>query len=260
MKLVHAARTDVGMMRSGNEDNFTVDSSAERGIFIVADGMGGHAAGEVASEMAVQIVQRELAHVTDLDADNVVDLVAGALKRANRAIHDRTLTEVDKQGMGTTASVLLLARSRYLIGQVGDSRVYLLRDGQFSQLTKDHSYVQEQVDAGFLTPEQARYHPYSNVITRCVGAGQDVEPDIYRGAVRAGDLYLVASDGLTGMVDDRRLAQLLNSRAEPDRKVQALIAEANGRGGLDNITAIIVQVLETDASSPDAEAAERKVG
>jgi protein phosphatase len=239
------------MIRSGNEDNFTVDASDTRGLFIVADGMGGHAAGEVASEMAVQIVQRELAFVRSLESEEVVHLVSGALKHANRAIHDRTLTEVDKQGMGTTASVLLIAGSRYLIGQVGDSRVYLLRDGQFSQLTKDHSYVQEQVDAGFLTPEQARYHPYSNVITRCVGAGQDVEPDIYRGEVRPGDLYLVATDGLTGMVDDRRLAQLLNSRAEPDRKVQSLIAEANGRGGLDNITAIIVQVIGIDPHSND---------
>jgi protein phosphatase len=247
------------MIRSGNEDNFSVDSSETRGIFIVADGMGGHAAGEVASEMAVQIVQRELAPVKDLRSDDVVQLVSSALKRANRAIHDRTLTEVDKQGMGTTASVLVLAGSRYLIGQVGDSRVYLLRDGQFSQLTKDHSYVQEQVDAGFLTPEQARYHPYSNVITRCVGAGQDVEPDIYRGDVRVGDLYLVASDGLTGMVDDRRLAQLLNSRAEPERKVASLIAEANGRGGLDNITAIIVQVLATDPSDGDAARSENRL-
>ena len=186
MKLIHAARTDVGMIRSGNEDNFTVDSTAARGIFIVADGMGGHAAGEVASEMAVQIVQRELSNVRDLDGEDVVQLVANALKHANRAIHERTLTEVDKQGMGTTASVLVLAGSRYLIGQVGDSRVYLLRAGKFDQLTKDHSYVQEQVDAGYLTPEQARYHPYSNVITRCVGAGSDVEPDIYRGEVRAG--------------------------------------------------------------------------
>lgn len=251
MKLLHAARTDVGMIRSGNEDNFTVDSTEDRGIFIVADGMGGHAAGEVASEMAVQIVQRELAGVTSLDGDDVVPIVTESLRHANRAIHDRTLTEVDKQGMGTTVSALLLSGSRYLIGQVGDSRVYLLRDGQFAQLTKDHSYVQEQVDAGYLTPEQARYHPYSNVITRCVGAGQDVEPDIYRGEVRAGDLYLVASDGLTGMVDDRRLAQLLSSRADPERKVQALIAEANGRGGLDNITAIVVQVAETGPTSDD---------
>jgi protein phosphatase len=251
VKLLHAARTDVGMIRSGNEDNFTVDASPTRGIFIVADGMGGHAAGEVASEMAVNIVQRELSPVRDLDGEDVVQMVAAALKRANRAIHDRTLTETDKQGMGTTVSALLLAGTRYLIGQVGDSRVYLFRDGGLTQLTKDHSYVQEQVDAGFLTPEQARYHPYSNVITRCVGAGNDVEPDIYRGEAREGDLFLVASDGLTGMVDDRRLAQLLGSRAEPDRKVQSLIAEANGRGGLDNITAIIVQVLETGPGSGD---------
>ena len=239
------------MIRSGNEDNFSVDSTPTRGLFIVADGMGGHAAGEVASEMAVQIVQRELAPIRDLDGDDVAQLVGGALRKANRAIHDRTLHEVDKQGMGTTASVLVVSGARYMIGQIGDSRVYLLRDGNFAQLTKDHSYVQEQVDAGFLTPEQARYHPYSNVITRCVGASQDVEPDIYRGEVRAGDLYLVASDGLTGMVDDRRLSQLLNSRAEPERKVQALISEANGRGGLDNITAIIVQVLDTGAGSGD---------
>lgn len=239
------------MIRSGNEDNFTVDANAERGIFIVADGMGGHAAGEVASEMAVQIVVRELAPTVTLNGEHVTKLVADTLRLANRAIHTRTLTEVDKQGMGTTASVLMIADARYMIGQVGDSRVYLMRDGALTQLTKDHSYVQEQVDAGFLTPEQARYHPYSNVITRCVGASPDVEPDVYRGETRNGDLFLVASDGLTGMVDDRRLGQLLGSRAEPDRKVQSLIAEANGRGGLDNITAIIVQVIDAGPSNSD---------
>jgi PPM family protein phosphatase len=242
VKLLHAARTDVGMIRSGNEDNFTVDTSDARGIFIVADGMGGHAAGEVASEMAVQIVQRELSGVRDLDGEDVVQLVASSLKLANRAIHERTLTEVDKQGMGTTASVLVLAGARYLIGQVGDSRVYLLRDSTFVQLTKDHSYVQEQVDAGYLTPEQARYHPYSNVITRCVGANEAVEPDFFAGPITGGDVFLVASDGLTGMVEDRRLHQLMSSKANPARVVDALIAEANGRGGLDNITAILVQV------------------
>jgi len=257
--LIHAARTDVGMIRSGNEDNFTVDASPARGIFIVADGMGGHAAGEVASEMAVQIVQRELANVRDLDGEDVVQLVANSLKLANRAIHERTLTEVDKQGMGTTASVLLLSGARYLIGQVGDSRVYLLRAGKFAQLTKDHSYVQEQVDAGFLTPEQARYHPYSNVITRCVGASPEVQPDVYSGDVRVGDLFLVASDGLTGMVDDRRLQILLMSRAEPERKVHALISEANGRGGLDNITAIVIQIAPDDDGSATARTQEVSV-
>jgi serine/threonine protein phosphatase PrpC len=249
VRLLHAARTDVGMIRSGNEDNFAVDLSGGRGLFIVADGMGGHAAGEVASEMAVQIIELELRGVKNLDDKSAIEKLKDALRKANRNIHDRTITEVDKQGMGTTASVLLINASRYLIGQVGDSRVYLLREGNLSQLTKDHSYVQEQVDAGFLTPEQARYHPYSNVITRCVGASPDVEPDVYTGDVKMGDLFLVASDGLTGMVDDRRLAMLLLSRVPPERKVETLIREANGRGGLDNITAIVVQVVPDEDNS-----------
>ena len=246
MHLSVAARTDVGMIRAGNEDAFFADATPQRGIFIVADGMGGHAAGEVASEMAVQIVTRELATVAALESGEAAQKVSTAIQQANRAIYERTLEELDKQGMGTTTSALLLGGSHYLIGQVGDSRVYLLRNGVLHQVTKDHSYVQEQVDAGYLTPEQARYHPYSNVITRCVGAGETVEPDTYTGQVSAGDIFLVASDGLTGMVDDRRIAQLLLARTTPARMVENLIREANGRGGLDNITAIVVQVLGVD--------------
>jgi protein phosphatase len=249
--MIAAGRSDVGMIRSGNEDSWHLDVAKERGLFIVADGMGGHAAGEVASEMAVQIVKRELQEIQDLHGEAVREKVAESIRMANRAIYDRTIAESDKQGMGTTISVIMLAGGRYLIGQVGDSRVYMLRDGALRQLTKDHSYVQEQVDAGLLTPEQARYHPYSNVITRCVGAGEEVEPDTFAGEVRKGDVYLVASDGLTGMVDDRRLQQLLLSRASAGRVVDALIAEANYRGGLDNITAIVVQVTAVDSVSSD---------
>jgi len=161
--------------------------------------------------------------------------------------------------MGTTASVLILANNRWMIGQVGDSRVYLLRDGALRQLTKDHSYVQEQVDAGLLTPEQARYHPYSNVITRCVGASDAVEPDTYNGEIKPGDVFLVASDGLTGMVDDRRLAQLLGARSSPGRIVDALISEANGRGGLDNITAIVIQVTAADDGQANVPTSETPV-
>ncbi len=256
MELTVAARSDVGMIRSGNEDAFFAHATRERGVFIVADGMGGHAAGEVASEMAVQIVSRELQELNDVYGEASRLRVAESLRIANRAIYDRTIQESDKQGMGTTASVLVISGARYLIGQVGDSRVYLLRDGALRQLTKDHSYVQEQVDAGFLTPEQARYHPYSNVITRCVGASDVVEPDTYSGELRPGDVFLVASDGLTGMVDDRRLQQLLLSRASAGRVVDALIAEANYRGGLDNITAIVVQVLQIDSPNADAPTAE----
>src|ERR1700748_2390793 len=124
-RLVWAGRSDVGMIRSGNEDNYAISATSQSGLFIVADGMGGHAAGEVASEMAVQTIQRELHSVRDLDDRATAQKVTEALKTANRTIHDRTITEVDKQGMGTTASVLLLSGLRYLIGHVGDSRVYL---------------------------------------------------------------------------------------------------------------------------------------
>jgi serine/threonine protein phosphatase PrpC len=258
LRLVVAGRTDVGMIRSGNEDNYDAQVTPERGAFIVADGMGGHAAGEVASEMAVQIVMREAAEIRDLRSDGAAPKIADALRTANRNIHERTMSEVDKQGMGTTASILLLTEQGYLIGHVGDSRVYLLRDGALRQVTKDHSYVQEQVDAGFLTPEQARFHPYSNVITRCVGASPEVQPDTYQGDIRVGDLFLLASDGLTGMVDDRRLQQLLGSRADPDRKVHALISEANGRGGLDNITAIVVQVVAIGGEDAEGRTVEMK--
>src|SRR5262245_10012349 len=243
-----AALSDVGMVRSGNEDSFFAHATKGGGLFIVADGMGGHAAGEVASEMAVQIVSRELGTIHQLSGQGPRDKVAESIRNANRAIYERTINESDKQGMGTTVSVLLVSGARWLIGQVGDSRVYLLRDGALTQLTKDHSYVQEQVDAGLLTPEQARYHPYSNVITRCVGANESVDVDIYRGDVLPGDVFLVASDGLTGMVDDRRLQQILLARSTPARIVDALIAEANGRGGLDNITAIVIQVGAVGAS------------
>lgn len=242
MQLAVGARSDVGMVRSGNEDAFFAEADDRRGVFVVADGMGGHAAGEVASEMAVQIVSRYLLPLEHIRDSASEEQLAASLRDANRAIYDRMLAEVDKQGMGTTASVLVLSENRFLIGQVGDSRVYLLRDGALQQLTKDHSYVQEQVDAGLLTPEQARYHPYSNVITRCIGASETVDVDLYRGEMLPGDVFLVASDGLTGMVDDRRLQQILLARSSPGRIVDALISEANGRGGLDNITAIVIQV------------------
>jgi protein phosphatase len=148
--------------------------------------------------------------------------------------------------MGSTASALLLSDSHYLIGHVGDSRIYMVRDGDMKQLTRDHSLVQEQVDAGIITAEQARHHPQSNVITCCIGMSSDIEPDIIQGETRPGDVFLLASDGLTGMVEDRRLKQLLESRAAPERIVNAMIADANNNGGIDNITAIVVKVITAD--------------
>ncbi|HET6798795.1 MAG TPA: Stp1/IreP family PP2C-type Ser/Thr phosphatase [Gemmatimonadales bacterium] len=247
MHFTCAARTDVGIVRSGNEDNYMM--LAEHGIFIVADGMGGHAAGEVASEMAVRITSQTIGSLRGVKDEEAGERIRTAIRAANDAIFERTLSEHDKRGMGTTVTVLVLLPDRYLIGQVGDSRAYLFRDGEFHQLTKDHSYVQEQVDAGLLTPDQARVHPYSNVITRCVGAGIDVVPDIYFGSLEKGDVLLLASDGLTGMLEDEQLTNILSSDESPQAWVDRMVSEANRRGGLDNITAIIIRIDSVDSDT-----------
>jgi protein phosphatase len=243
-----AGRTDVGIVRSGNEDNYLM--VPDRALFIVADGMGGHAAGEVASEMAVRIVAQQLGDLAGMNANQAADRLRHAIREANAAIFERTLTEHDKRGMGTTATALILRDRQYLIGQVGDSRAYLLRDGQLLQLTKDHSYVQEQVDAGYLSPDEARTHPYSNVITRCVGANDEVSPDTYVGTMHPADLFLLASDGLTGMIDDGRLHEIMKSSQDPQRLVEQLVVEANRLGGLDNITAIVVRIDAVPGATP----------
>lgn len=255
MRISCAGNTDVGVVRSGNEDSFLLDCS--RGLFIVADGMGGHAAGEVASEMAVRIIDKELGSLRGLSDGEAASRMRSAIRKANAEIFERTLAEQDKRGMGTTTTVMVLFSRRYLIGQVGDSRAYLLREGEFLQLTKDHSYVQEQVDAGLLTPEQARTHPYSNVITRCVGANEDVAPDVYFGNLEQGDRVLLASDGLTGMLEDQQIAVIMGEEENPEVAVNKMIGDANRRGGLDNITAIVIRVDSTDGITGEMQAAAR---
>jgi PPM family protein phosphatase len=245
MHFTCAARTDAGLVRSGNEDHYAMLS--ERGIFIVADGMGGHAAGEVASEMAVRITSHAIGSLRGMSDEEASDRVRTAIQAANDAIFERTVSEGDKQGMGTTATVLVLREGRYLIGQVGDSRAYLLRDGQLLQLTKDHTYVQELVDAGLITADQARVHPCSGIITRCLGGSREMVPDIYFGSLEQGDILLLASDGLTGMLEDDQLIRILSSDGEPRHWVDRMITEANRRGGRDNITAIVVR---TEAAWP----------
>ena len=240
MHVTCAAGTDKGVVRSGNEDFHLMQ--LDRGIFIVADGMGGHAAGEVAAEMAMRAVAEEMGNFRGLPDADVAARLFTAIQTANSLIFRRTLVEQDKRGMGTTATALILFPRRYLIGQVGDSRAYILRGGRLQQITKDHSYVQEQVDAGLLTPEQARTHPYGNVITRCVGSNEEVIPDMYFGALEAGDVLLLASDGLTGMLEDDQLQRVLLAGGEPKQWVDRLISDANRRGGLDNITAIVVRI------------------
>jgi serine/threonine protein phosphatase PrpC len=240
-----AARTDVGLVRSGNEDKYLM--LADRGLFILADGMGGHSAGEVASDMAVRITSHEIGSLLESSDGEASDRVRAAIRTANRAIFQRTLSEQDKRGMGTTATVLLLRPGGYLIGQVGDSRVYLHRNGELLQLTRDHSLAQELVDDGLLTPDQARVHACRKVITRCVGASGDVVPDIFLGTLEQGDILLIASDGLTGMLEDEQLIQIMSSDGGPRHWVDRMITEANHRGGLDNITAIVIRIESVDS-------------
>lgn len=240
MRFSCAARTDVGVVRSGNEDTYMM--SSDRGFFIVADGMGGHAAGEVASDMAARLIAEEFRPVRGMSDDELMAQMVAAIRSANAAIFRRTMQEQDKRGMGTTATVLALLPRRYLIGQVGDSRAYLLRGDVLTQITKDHSYVQEQVDAGRLSAEEARTHPYANVITRCVGSSGDVVPDLYLGTLEPGDLILLASDGLTGMLDDEDVRDVMMTDLDLELMVDKLISDANRRGGLDNITTILVKV------------------
>jgi protein phosphatase len=242
MRFSCAARTDVGVVRSGNEDTYLMAN--DRGLFVVADGMGGHAAGEVASDMAAKIVAGSFAPRRGMSDDELMGQMVAAIRAANGAIFERTLSEQDKRGMGTTVTAMNLLPRRYLIGQVGDSRAYIYRGGVFTQVTKDHSYVQEQVDAGRLSPEEARVHPYANVITRCVGSSGDVVPDLYFGTLEVDDLVLLASDGLTGMVEDEDLKEILDRGGSLEEMVDRMIAEANRRGGLDNITVILVRIEE----------------
>jgi len=241
-----AARSDLGRVRRSNEDS--VHCSAESGVFVVADGMGGHAAGEVASAIASEwIAERLCSGCATMDLDEIEDRFRTAFVEAGREILRQAAENTAQLGMGTTATVLLLRHDgQYVIGHIGDSRAYLVRDGIITQITRDHSWVQEQVDRGMITPQQARNHPQSNIITRALGTEAYPTPDLYDGWLRKGDIFLLASDGLTDMVDDDHLLTILLREEDPETCVGRLVREANLAGGLDNITALVARVEDDD--------------
>ena len=246
MKWEYAGTSDVGKVRQGNEDAFF--AGGEQGVFIVADGMGGHVAGEVASQMVTESVGpgvcravKEGLRGADL-ARRSLDLI----EQANRAILARADSEPEKRGMGTTLTLLaLVPESNYLFQQVGDSRGYLLRGGQLSQITRDHTVVQQQVDRGALTPEQARDHPLSHILTRALGTEINVEADTFNDVVCPGDVFLLCSDGLSGMLTDEAIQEILQGPAGHLQEIaDTLVDAANEAGGADNITAVVVKVTE----------------
>lgn len=210
-------------------------------LFVVADGMGGHAAGEVASELAVETVSK-LYYLQD-DHDDVVASLLQAIKRANTLIHQRAAENMLRSGMGTTCVTAILRGSTAYIANVGDSRAYLVRNGQVKQISQDHSWVEEQVRAGLLTRDQARSHAQRNVITRSLGTQAEVDVDIFAERLEEGDTLILCSDGLSGLIADDEMRTIVG-KYMPQESVYHLVERANENGGPDNITAIVVRVLE----------------
>jgi PPM family protein phosphatase len=241
MKWQAAAITHVGRRRPANEDAFFND--VERGLFVVADGMGGHAAGEIASTMAVDRVVGHFVDAAASDPESAASVLAEAVRSANLEILARAEREPEKSGMGTTLTALAIIGEKVVIAHVGDSRAYRLRDGVFAQITVDHTWVEEQVSAGLLAREQARFHPFANIITRALGTQPELQVDAAQLDAKPGDLYLLCSDGLTGMLDDAQILELIAENRPLDSRAKRLIQAANRAGGLDNITAILIQAV-----------------
>jgi protein phosphatase len=242
-----AGATDVGRVRAHNEDSFLVD--AQRGVFLVADGMGGHAAGEIASAIASEAVGAALRQGVDggLGADDLGVVMRECMHQAHRSILNYSATKPETRGMGTTMTALVVCDDgTFRLGHIGDSRCYVLRDGELEQVSRDHTWVQREVDEGRLTPMGARRHRLSHVLTRALGADSLDEPDVYSGTLLPGDLVLLATDGLTGMLTDRLLRRILSRDAELHELVADLIVGANERGGRDNITAVLIKVFSAD--------------
>lgn len=237
--ILSAFRTDVGKVRANNQDAPIVSEKLR--LYGVADGMGGHKGGEVASTSARDNLLRELEGKTPS-----VAALSGAIEEVNRQIYHQQEHDDALTGMGATLSVLWMSDNFVYIGHVGDSRVYLLRDGEFKQMTLDHSLVEQLVREGVLTEEEAQNHPMRNIITRAIGTDESVEVDVVVEERRKGDLWLACSDGLHGLVDNRQMRDALRQYA-PEKAADVLLKAALDAGGRDNVTLVIVHDGEEPA-------------
>jgi protein phosphatase len=248
------ARTDPGPVRENNEDSLLVDE--ESGLFIVADGMGGHASGEVASELAVDTVQDVLLNQHDpdetrldrqaLDDDDAIrERLRYAMNQASVRIRKAALDNPVHSGMGTTLTVLLIEDGTAHFGHVGDSRLYLFRDGRLKRLTRDHTVVQQEIDAGRLTPELARIVPHKNILTQSVGYHGPVEPDTSTRPVLDKDIFLLCSDGLTDPLDDHELSRICQNTSF-ELLAEEFVQQAIQNGTDDNVTVVVVRVSDPD--------------
>ena len=226
------SKTDVGRVRAHNEDSLMVAPP----LYVVCDGMGGHAAGEVASEIAVNTIADHAPQHADAEA------LGRAVEAANHAIIQAARKGLGRPGMGTTCTAAILDHERLVVAQVGDSRAYLLHKGQLQQITRDHSLMADMIESGQITPAEAKTHPQRSIITRALGSSPHTEPDLYEINVEPGDRLLLCSDGLSGMLEDDELTRILSSIESPSTCASRLIDEANAAGGVDNITAIVIDV------------------
>jgi serine/threonine protein phosphatase PrpC len=254
MKIKFAAKTDPGRRRDNNEDSFL--TLPEQGLFMVADGMGGHNAGEVASRLVVETLSEEALKLPELQERqswwrrlfsksrstfNPVEWLHDTLAAANRKIWQAAQDSPERKGMGTTVALILKRDQALLTAHVGDSRVYRLRKGQLNQLTQDHSLAQELVRQGVMSEEEALYSAPSNVLTRALGVRDQVAEDIIYHSVEQDDYFIICSDGLYNMVDDEEILKIMKGDGSMTDKATRLVNQANKAGGTDNITVVITQ-------------------
>ena len=236
MKRTALALTDIGLKRKINQDSFLKDD--QLGLYIVADGMGGHRGGEVASRLAVEVIQKFCAENQKLNGRDILDQ---AINLSCEEIYRQSLENEELSGMGTTVLAILFQDNTVYVGQVGDSRAYLMNQSSIWQITEDHSLLNEEIRAGRLAIDQAASYQFKNVITRSVGYESRVAVDIYRRMVKANDTFLLCTDGLSGLVEINEMAEELN-KSGLDTGLKNLVGLANTRGGDDNITALVCQV------------------
>ena len=233
--------TDVGRVRESNQDYvYTSESPVGNlpNLFIVADGMGGHAAGDFASKYTVEQI---VAYIEKAPMTSPVDLIRGAVTKANASLMALAKSDMNLSGMGTTVVIATIIGDCMYVANVGDSRLYLLRD-ELTQITKDHSLVQEMVRMGEMDASEAKFHPDKNIITRAVGAFEELEIDFFEEYVQSGDVVLMCTDGLSNMVDDTDVRQIIQTGRDVVEKVQHLVEAANRGGGKDNITVAVIEI------------------
>ncbi|MCF6462697.1 Stp1/IreP family PP2C-type Ser/Thr phosphatase [Clostridium sp. Cult1] len=237
-------KTDIGKIRDINQDAYYISSLSKHPLVIIADGMGGHKAGEIASNMAVEIISSNLEKDlvgSSLNDNDIKDIIKCSISKANEEIYNKSLEDEKFSGMGTTVTLAYKKNKKIFIGHVGDSRAYLFRKGVLSQLTKDHSLVEELIRNGSISREEAKIHPQRNIITRAVGTSKEIESDLIIQEKLIDDILLLCTDGLTNMVMDEEIEKYLYKCHDMQKVCEELVRTANDKGGFDNITVLAIK-------------------